>query len=174
MKIVNTSKFDTKEIKKLIKAAKGNISTGSVEFHFKNSKRNYAGSCYYKGCSFSGVFHPLVVVRIQHNNKYPLRMNEDREINREKTEKQPINMNGCQKLIFRKNRRPKYTVHNHKELLLCLIAHELYHLHLHRTRKKQSEIGCEFFAFKKLLEYRENKKRGVPLYPRCTVQLKHI
>jgi len=154
MRIVNTSKIDTKEIKKLIKAAKGSISTGGVEFHFKNSRRGYAGRCYWNGCSFSGVFNPLVVVRIQHSNKYPIKMNEDRKINWEKTEKQRL-INSSQKLVFRKNRRPKYTVHNYKEMLVCLIAHELYHLHLHRRRKKQSEVGCENFAFKKLLEYRE-------------------
>lgn len=49
MKIKNTSKFNITEIRKLIKIAKGSFSLKGVDFHIKDTKKGFGGTCYGSG-----------------------------------------------------------------------------------------------------------------------------
>lgn len=47
-----------------------------------------------------------------------------------------------------RKRYPKYLIHNKEQLLVSVMAHELYHHHQHKCGGKFSEIECETFAKK--------------------------
>lgn len=147
MKLKNTSKFTNKEVRDLIRIAKGSTNIKNVVFHIKNSKKMFGGTCYGQGISWMSIngrtiYHPdpLIVARVQKDNdKYPYEMNKEYTGRGRKYN----------------TRKPKYTVNNAHEMLLVILAHEIYHYKEWNTKNRGSEIKAERYAMKKLMKYRE-------------------
>ena len=152
MKLKNTSKFSDKEVRKLIRIAKGSLSLKNVSIHVKNTNKGYGGTCYGNGintafqdymgnCRYVRHNSPLIVVRITKNwDKLPYMMN-----------KTYVGRYGKRHNV----RKPKYIINNSHELLLSVLAHEFYHLKNWKTKNQGSEIKAEKHALKTLKKYRQ-------------------
>ena len=141
MRIINKSFMKTKDLRELIKVAKGNIKTKNVIFSFKNTEKTFFGRIHYSS-------RPHINIGINKKINYPLECN-----------KEFIYHHFSGRKTIKHKHYPKYDVKNDKELFLRIIAHELAHLRLFQNRKRcGNEIYCEKYAKKRLLVYRS--KRG--------------
>ena len=137
MIVKNTSRYPTDEVERLVAfAAKGTDST-DVEVHVKNSKWVFAGRAWHnigrnRIINVSEGVNDLVVIRVGSPDKFPIEFSYPRL----KT-------------------TPRYMISDWREAIVCLTAHELYHIRQRRTGKRASEVKAERWALRKLLAYRK-------------------
>jgi len=137
MKVVNTSSFDTKELRRLITIATKGISLADTYVHIKNSSKSYGGMAYRSTPAISKSYDSfneptrLITVRIG-KNTYPLRKSYD----------------------WRYKTAPEFWAKNWQELFVLVMAHEARHIQQFRNSWKCSEIDCEKYAGKRLDAFR--------------------
>ena len=131
MRLQNTSNIDTQIIRNIIRFVKPS-SVSNFDIWVKKSKYAYYGRAYTEGCNFHSPnpFVSYVVVRIG-NPTFPLKIG------------------GFKAYI-------KHYVNDTTELLVSIIAHELYHLKQAKLHERFSEKEADKYAIKKLEQYRLN------------------
>jgi len=132
MRLKNTSTIDTQTIRDIIRFVKP-AKVANFDIWIKKSQKAFYGRAYTDGCDYhSDLFVPYVVIRIG-NPTFPLKIG------------------GFRAYI-------EHYVNNITELLITLIAHELYHLKQSRLHKRFSEKEADKYAIKKLEQYRKEKE----------------
>ncbi|MBS7622269.1 hypothetical protein KEJ39_01160 [Candidatus Bathyarchaeota archaeon] len=136
MRIKNTSRYPTDEVEQLVRFASRGIDSSRVEVHVKNSKRVFAGRAWHNigrnmVINVAEDITDLLVVRVGSPTNFPFEFSYPRL----KT-------------------APRYMIQDWREAVVCLTAHELYHIKQRRTGRRASEVRAERWALKRLLEYR--------------------
>lgn len=126
MKLKNTSRYDNRTVRLLVKFASKGINHKGISVWVKNSKYSFRGRAYQ---SLWGK--PHCVVAIGKPSCYP------------RTTKYP-----------RLKTAPSYTLNNWQEALVVVVAHELYHQKQYSHKWPASEIRAERWAVKMLERYR--------------------
>ena len=136
MRIKNTSRYPAAEVEELVRFASQGIDSSGVEVHVKNSKWVFAGRAWHnigrnRVVNVAEDIDDLLVMRVGSPNNFPFEFSYPRL----KT-------------------APRYMIQDWREAIVCLTAHELYHIKQRRTGMRASEVRAERWALKKLLEYR--------------------
>ena len=138
MRIKNTSRYLTVDVKRLIRFAAKGIRTSRIEVHVKNSKNIFAGRAWHnigrnRVVNVADNIDDLVVVRLGPPDRFPFEFSYPR-----------------------RKTAPRYTVKNWKEAIVSVTAHELYHIKQRRTNKRASEVKAERWALRRLEAYRKS------------------
>lgn len=139
MTLYNTSQYPTKEIVRLItEYAVGLKDTEGVHINVKNSSRTFAGRAYPGIPSISNAPRGskyLVVIRLGGPSRFPW----------------------TRTVPYKAKCNPTYTLHDWKEALVEIAAHELQHCEQFRHNRKRSEIETETAGVRALGRYRAAK-----------------
>lgn len=139
MRLKNTSRYPTEEVRRLVEFAMRGVNTARLEVHVKN-----AHDTAYRGRAYNGVpsvssangkrtVDRLVTIGIGPQEKFPT---VDWGSRRYKSV-------------------PEFHLGDWREALVSTAAHEARHIQQMQRRKPLSEVDCIRFEFKRLTEYRE-------------------
>jgi hypothetical protein len=132
-------------VERLVTSASKGIGDAGIEVHVKNSKWIFAGRAWHnigrhRIINVEKGINDLVVIRVGSPDRFPIEFSYPRL----KT-------------------APRYMIEDWMEAIVCLTAHEFYHIKQRRTERRASEIKAERWALKKLLEYRKAKAQPFSL-----------
>ena len=138
MRLKNTSRYPKADVLQLVRFAAKGVDSSRVEIHVKNSKWVFAGRAWHnighnRFVNVAEDVDDLVVIRVGSPNNFPMEFSYPKL----KT-------------------APRYMIGSWKEAIVCLAAHELYHIKQKRTGKRASEVKAERWALKRLLDYRRS------------------
>jgi len=135
MTLRNSSQYDTKEVRALVRFATSEVDMRGVHVNVKNAK-----STPYRGMAYEGVpmisdargkADYLVTIGIGSEDRFPIPSAQ------------------------RSTRWPKYEMNDWREALVLVAAHEAKHIEQFKEDKPRSEVACEHFAARMLRRYRE-------------------
>ena len=157
MLLKNTSRYDTKLVRQIVKVAAGEIEIGDVAINVKNSLEHYAGRAYpsipsgeyespwlrkYDKKTGNAKARYLIVCRVGGPEKFPYQ---------------------CKGYPGRKIENgnwPTPLLADWMECMVMLVAHELMHIQQFRSKARCSEQETEAFAMRRLEAW-----RGAPALP---------
>jgi hypothetical protein len=138
MTLRNTSRYDTREVRELVRFATSEVDMRGVHVNVKNANNTAFRGMAYIGVPFISNAPPkadyLVTIGIGAEDHFPMS-----RIHRRMT-----------------SRWPEYEMNNWREALVVVAAHEAKHIEQFKEDKPRSEIACEYFAARMLRRYRED------------------
>lgn len=138
MKLKNTTDYDEKRLREIIKFVKPSGVSG-FDIWYKNSEYALAGTAYTEGTSYHNTKHPHVVIRVGSDKHFPYRI---------KAHKAYLPLD----------------VYTREEAFVYTTAHELRHLWQKKhprgwrvwgARGQYSERDADAYAIKKLRQWRK-------------------
>ena len=139
MTLRNSSQYDTKEVRALVRFATSEVDMRGVHVNVKGAKVPFRGMAYEGVPMISNApakAEYLVTVGIGAETLFPTSGSGE----------------------TRSARWPKYQMENWREALIVVAAHEAKHIEQFRTGDSCSEIDCERFAVSKLEEFRSLRR----------------
>lgn len=143
MRLLNTSRYDTKLVRYIVRHAAHCIDIGDVAINIKNSKYHYAGRAYGWIPNISPWIRKyptpryLIVCRIG------------------KPEKFPYQSPGYPRRKIENGHWPTPLLADWQEALVFLVAHELLHIQQFRAGTRCSEEETEAYGMRRLEAWRE-------------------
>jgi hypothetical protein len=141
----NTSRYDTKLVRQIIKFAAGNIPIDDVAINIKNSQHVWAGRAFASvpwESPWRGQASRLIVCRIGGPQKFPYQTH------------------GYPGRKVENGNWPTPLLGDWMEALVFLVAHELFHIVQFRVKARASEIETEAYGMKRMLAWRELVAKG--------------
>jgi hypothetical protein len=141
--LVNTSRYDTKLVRYIVRYAANCIDIGDVAINIKNSKHHYAGRAYPQIPPISPWIRKypapryLIVCRIG------------------KPEKFPYQSPGYPRRKIENGHWPTPLLADWQEALVFLVAHELLHIQQFRVGARCTEEETEAYGMRRLEAWRE-------------------
>ena len=143
--IRNTSRYPDEEVRELVRFALSEIDARGVCVNVKNSRATRRGSAYSRIPSISNApadSRYLITVGIGAPERFPF---EDGSYTRRNGE-----------LVKRRGGRwPAETLHDWREALVSVAAHEGKHIEQFREGTRRSELECQHFSAFMLGRYRK-------------------
>ena len=142
MRIRNTSRYPTDEVREIVKWACAPIDMHHVCVNVKGSSRSFRGMAYQGVPTVSNApatSEYLVTVGIGAESSFPILGH---------------------RYPGKSDRFPSYDLHDWREALVLVTAHEAAHIEQFREDVSHSELRAETFAVRRLNEWR--KMRAVP------------
>jgi hypothetical protein len=147
--IQNTSRYPDEEVAELVRFALCEIDTRGVCVNVKNSSGARRGRAYSGVPSISNAPRGskyLITLGVGAPEKFPF---EDGSY---------VRRNG-EVMKRRGGRWPEETLHDWREALVTVAAHEGKHIEQYRAKTSLSEVACHHFAAHVLRRYREQARQ---------------
>ena len=137
----NRSRYDTAEVRALVRFATADIDMRGVCVNVKNTTASYRGMAY-QGVPYVSNAPPsaeyLVTIGIGPESKFP---------------KRGVSYGGVE-IPGPRGRWPRYNLNDWREGLVMVAAHEACHIEQFKEGLRRSDLACERFAVRMLERYR--------------------
>lgn len=183
----STLKKDQSEVEELVKFGCGHISADDVAIVVKNGRGTYRGFAYRGVPSmspFKGKATYLITLRVGRDKAFPcsnviknytwVLCNPVKKVTKNHYVAEHKNIRGevFTKTFMRKKlvsaipyggkKSPVITMNDWREALVCIAAHEIWHIHQYRNKLRCVESDCEKYANERLMAYRAKVAQEAP------------